>query len=242
MCAYEARSKLGIEHPDYLYPASKNPYAKRFADFETFALTDNATERLRGRWLQAGFPGRVQTGPLHVEVGCNAGHVLVEWAKRDPAAAYVGVDWKMKAIARGAEKLKKHELPNARLVRAHAARLPYIFGEGEIDFLYLYFPDPWPKKGDWKHRFVTQATLRRVHPLLKKGGVMHIKTDHDAYFEWMLEHITATSDLWEVRELTRDLHAGHPDPTLLKIPDVTLFEGLFVKDGIKVKSVKLVAR
>jgi tRNA (guanine-N7-)-methyltransferase len=168
--------------------------------------------------------------------------VIVEWAAARPEAAYIGLDWKFKPIFRGAEKATKKALSNVIFFRAHAERLPYMFGPGEIDFLYLFFPDPWAKKSQKKNRFVTPERLRKVHELLRPGGVFHIKTDHLEYFEWMENAFRETEDLWNVLEHTRDLHEGHPDPTSLQIPQVTLFERLFIKDGIKINSLKLQKR
>jgi tRNA (guanine-N7-)-methyltransferase len=115
-----------------------------------------------------------------------------------------------------------------------------MFGPGEVDALYLYFPDPWPKKAQKKNRFLNERRLRDIHGILKPGGVFHIKTDHPGYFEAMEEAIAATRELWDIRERTADLHAGNPEASELKIPDVTLFERLFIADGLPIHSVKLV--
>ena len=91
------------------------------------------------------FPPRLNAKPdleLHVEIGCNAGHVIVEWAKQNPQRAYIGIDWKFKPIFRGVEKGLKRGLDNLIFFRAHADRLKYMFGESEIDRLSLFFLIP----------------------------------------------------------------------------------------------------
>jgi tRNA (guanine-N7-)-methyltransferase len=233
-------NRLPVTHPEYRYPPSRNPYWKKVPLLAKRLYADNDAEKQRGSWLPSAFPSP-QAGPLHVELGANAGHVVVEWAARDPAAAYIGLDWKIKAAVRAAEKGAKRQLPNLTFIRANAARLKYIFAPGEIDFLYLFFPDPWAKKAQLKHRFVTPENLREIAHLLKPGSVFHIKTDHADYFEWMVAAIAEVEKegVLESFELTRDLHAGHRAPETLEIPDVTLFEKLFIKDGIPIKSVKL---
>jgi hypothetical protein len=47
---------------------------------------------------------------------------------------------------------------------------------------------------------------------------------------------------WTVEKLTRDLHAGHADPLSLEIPDVTLFEKLFIRKKIPIHSMWLKRR
>jgi tRNA G46 methylase TrmB len=90
-----------------------------------------------------------------------------------------------------------------------------------------------------KNRFLNEARLRDLHALLAPGGVFHIKTDHAGYFEAMEESIAATRDLWDARERTTDLHGSNPKARELRIPEVTLFERLFIADGKPICSVKL---
>jgi tRNA (guanine-N7-)-methyltransferase len=239
-------TRLPLSHPEYRYSVSRNPYQAKVRGIEGRVFSDNDSETHRGHWrTQFADAPRMPADPrrpLHVEIGCNAGHVVVEWAARNPATAYMGLDWKFKPIFRGVEKGAKRKLENLLFLRAHADRLHYMFGPGEIDFLALYFPDPWAKKSQLKNRWLTVERLRQVATLVRPGGVFHIKTDHLGYFEWMEEAIRQVPDLWEPTEHTRDLHTGHPDPQSLKIPEVTLFEGLFIKDGIKINSIKLIRR
>src|SRR6185437_16010077 len=179
---------LPVHHPEFRYPDSKNPYWSKLKQFAGRVYSDNSTEEYRGRWRER-FAAEI-SGDLHVEIGCNAGHVVLEWAARNPTSRYVGIDWKFKPIFWGIEKALKRDIRNLLFFRAHAERLPFMFGEGEIDFLYLFFPDPWPKKKQWKNRFLTALALARIAPAVKKGGIFHIKTDHAGYFDWMLEAIS----------------------------------------------------
>jgi len=243
MCPSPSANRLPIDHPDFQYPASKNPYWTKVKELQGRIYSDNDTESHREKWRgQFLDHDKSSQRELHVELGCNAGHVVLEWAARNPKAAYIGLDWKFKPIYRAAEKAAKRGISNVLFLRAHAERLRYMFGEGEIDRLYLFFPDPWPKKAHWKNRFLTAQRLRELAPLLKKTGVFHIKTDHPGYFEWMEDALREASDFWSVLERSTDLHAGHPAPGKLEIPEVTLFEKLFIKDGIKIHSLKLKPR
>ncbi len=229
--------KVPVEDSAYRYPPSKNPYWEKLKATSPYGFSDHETENHRGEW-RSRFQAPLANAPLHVEIGCNAGHVLTEWAKKNPEIAYIGIDWKMKAIHRGMEKAHKHGLKNAIYLRGHAGRLHYIFAPNEIDRLHLFFPDPWPKKSDWKHRFFTAERLRMVTPLVKVGGIFEIKTDHAGYFEWM-EKALATFQAehgkpWEIEFRSANLHENHPNPQSLTIPEVTLFERLFIKDGLPI--------
>jgi tRNA (guanine-N7-)-methyltransferase len=231
------------------YIPSYNPYWEKIKNhYEQSAKPviyyDYETEKFKGQWrdrfISQSSPASKQSQRLlHVEIGCNKGHVIREWAKQNPKDLYIGIDWKMKMIYHGFEKSVIDQQENLLLFRAHADRIDHMFAPEEIDRLYIYFPDPWAKKSQLKNRFISEKTLALIHPLLSSTGVVHIKTDHDEYFEWVLHSLKKVETLWESFELTYDLHAGHPHPELLKIPEVTLFEKLFIKDGIKIKSIKL---
>lgn len=233
-----------MNHPDFRYSDSRNPYWKKLKALPGIAFTDNDTETHQGKWREH-FDGlrapekSTARRELSVEIGCNTGHVIREWAARDPANDYIGIDWKFKIIHRGAEKTLAQGLKNLVLFRAHAERLNYMFGPAEVDHLFLFFPDPWPKKGELKNRFLNAENLRHAATVVRPGGTFQIKTDHLGYFEWMEAAIAEVPELWEVTSRTNDLHVNCPDPTKLKIPEVTLFERLWIKDGIKINSVWL---
>ncbi len=236
-----------VSSPEFRYAPSKNIYWEKLKNLPEglrgLAYTDHDTEAHRGEWRKH-FPvssskASVSGIPLHVEIGCNAGHVCLEWARQNPNALYIGIDWKFKQIYRLAEKSQKFEVRNLLAFRANADRLPFMFTEGEIDFLHMFFPDPWPKKAQKKNRTADREWLLSVAPLLSETGIFHLKTDHAEYFEFILENLHSLGDTFEIIEMTRDLHAGNPNAKLLTIPAVTLFERLFIKDGLPIHSVKV---
>jgi tRNA (guanine-N(7)-)-methyltransferase len=235
--------KLPISHPDYRYSGSANPYWKKVQTYGASVMTDNQTEQFRGRWREQ-FVGVVGAAvlPLVVEIGCNAGHVIVEEAKRCPDRLFIGIDWKFKAIARAADKSQKLGLKNLILLRAHAERLRYMFGEGEITKLNLFFPDPWAKKSQLKNRFFTSDRLKEIAPLMSESGEFEARTDHPGYFEWMRAAVDASEREWTKIDETHDRHKDNPQAHLLKPPDVTLFESLFVKDGLPIHLIRLLRR
>ena len=237
---------LRLTDPAYRYPGSGNLYWKKLQAIKPFAIADNACELAERQFTLD--PNR----PLHVELGCNGGHVTLEWAKQNPNHQYIGIDWKFKQIFFAAEKAQLRGLTNATFMRAYLERLQFIFSKNEVDFMYLFFPDPWPKKKQKKNRFLTTERLLTIHSLLKKGGIFHIKTDHAEYFDSMLEELKAviappekpngaTEPSFEILELTKNLHEKNENARGLTIPDVTLFERIFIKQGLPIHSLKLKA-
>jgi len=228
-------TRLPVHHPEYRYPPSPNPYWEKLRAAQGQVYLDNQTENHRGNWKSvlsnaAGHP----LDELHVELGCNGGHVILEWARLNPSHAYLGLDWKFKQIHRAFEKAQKKGLRNIGFLRAHAIRLGQIFGPSEIDHLHLLFPDPWPKKSQWNNRLITPEWLREAASVVHSGGLFEIRTDHSGYFDWMKAALTQVQDIWQTSSESRDFYAGRANLHALEIPEVTLFERLFIKDGIPI--------
>ncbi len=232
-----------VSKPDFQYARSFNIYWDKLnqlpPELEGLAWSDGKTEVNKGKWRDSFKAPTPADAFLNVEVGCNAGHVSVEWAKQNPNHRYIGIDWKFKMVYKFAEKIAKFKLENLLAFRANAERLQFMFAPGEIDYLNMFFPDPWPKKAQMKNRTANSDWLRSVAPLLSARGHFHLKTDHEEYFDFILANLEELKDVYDVIECTRNLHANHPNPKSLQIPDVTLFERLFIKDGLPIYSVKI---
>ena len=223
--------------PDFTYRSARNPYARTLPSLRPYVYLDGEGESHRGRWRNA-FGAHPRT-PLHVEIGCNGGHWILGKAAQHPEILFLGLDWKFKQIQRAAEKRQELGLINVRFLRASAERLFQIFDPQEVDQLYLLFPDPWPKRAQRKNRYYNDQNLRRMHEVLAPGGRLTVRTDHPQYFAQMLEVTQRVPEPWKLLTHQVDKYAGHPDPQALVIPDVTLFERLFIRQRIAIQELEL---
>ena len=73
------------------------------------------------------------------------------------------------------------------------------------------------------------AFLALYAQLLPLGGEIWFKSDNDPLFEWSLEQFEAQG--WELRELTRDLHANGP------VGVMTDYEATFHAEGVTINRV-----
>ncbi len=223
-----SKKNATVQSPDFKYRKSENPYSEKIRSQAPFAYTDDDTEHLRGQWRRAN-----ETDRIVVEIGCNGGHVLNEHAVQNPNAHHIGIDWKFKQISLAADKALRRGLTNVTYLRANAQRLHYIFAESEIDELHVYFPDPWPKRAQRQNRLLSHEWFELIHPLLTQKARIHFKTDHREYFETVLEELTPFSG-FEILSMTKDKHAQNPKAEQMMFPQVTLFERLFIKDGLPI--------
>jgi tRNA (guanine-N7-)-methyltransferase len=217
--------------PDFKY-THDNPYHDKLAVFDSFVLRDEAAETNMRQWNKM-FQNEL---PLEVEIGTGYGEFMLEYCQKYPNINFIGLDHRFKRSFSLAKKLDKLEHKNFRYLRARGERLEFMFGESEVQSVFYFFPDPWPKSRHHKKRLFQKPFLDACHKVLKPGGTLFVKTDHDGYFEWMLNQIKDDSR-FEVLIQSRDLRAEHPEHFLSQF--TTKFEKIFLSQGTLIKSIVL---
>lgn len=186
------------------------------------AVLEDAPEEKRGTWLAA-FPGHTA---LHLELGCGKGRFTADTAGAQPDVLLAAVERVPDAMVVAMERVTERGLANVRFLDRDAAALPDIFAPGEVSRIYINFPDPWRKTRQFKRRLTAPAFLKIYESLLVPRGEIWFKTDNSPLFEWSLEQFEAGG--WELREVTRDLHAGGVAGVL------TDYEAKFIQQGMRI--------
>lgn len=138
---------------------------------------------LRGKWLES-FPGYDR---LYLELGCGKGRFTCEQALREPDVLLLALEKVPDAMVVAMERVVEQGIPNVRFLDRDAELLPEMFAPGEISRLYINFPDPWPKKKQFKRRLTAPEFLDKYRALLPEGGAVWFKTDNGPLFDWSLE-------------------------------------------------------
>lgn len=206
--------------------------------YESNASSDNVIEpekpiydRIASNWQKEYFQNN---HPITVELGCGKGEYTIGLAQNFPDRNYIGIDLKGDRIFVGSQKAYELGLDNVAFVRSRIELLPEIFIPGEIDEIWLTFPDPRPKDRDEKHRLTNMFYLNLYRSLLVKDGWFRFKTDSTSLFEYTLETLQGfkikefdyTSDLYNSSMLEE--HHG------LK----TKYEKIWTAKGERIKYLK----
>lgn len=144
---------------------------------------------------------------LYLELGCGKGQFLLEQARQDPAAGFIGIEGQDSVLLRALEKTGAAEIANIRFVHMFVRDIRDLFADGELSGIYLNFSDPWPKKRHAKRRLTYGEYLVRYKQVLAADGFIAVKTDNDGLFDFTLEEAQRMG--LEIREMTRDLHNSH---------------------------------
>ena len=141
---------------------------------------------------------------LWVEVGCGKGKFTAETAQANPDVLLIAVERCREAMVVAMEKAKSMGLTNVFFIDMDVEKIEEIFAPGEIDRLFINFPDPWPRKKNAKRRLTHRGFLDKYCRVVRTGGEVHYKTDNAPLFEFSVEEFAACG--LEVKNLTRDLH------------------------------------
>ena len=217
----------------------KNPYHEKLAEFDEFVLRDEDAETNLGNWNKDVFK---KDAPLCVEIGTGYGHFMHYYCGQNPDVNFIGLDFRFKRSYNLARQLSKLENRNFKYLRARGERIEFMFDENEVDSLFYFFPDPWPKKKHHKKRLFQMPFLRAAYKVLRPGGTLFVKTDHDGYAEWMAEFVdnSETLELFDIKLKTFDLYQDAPDHFLASFQ--TKFEKIFLKQETPIKAFELVSK
>jgi tRNA (guanine-N7-)-methyltransferase len=187
---------------------------------------------LKGKWRTEYFNN---DNPIVLELGCGKGEYTTGLARHYPDRNFIGVDIKGARIFVGAKEALDDELTNVAFLRAKIDFIETYFEAGEVDEIWLTFSDPQPAKP--RKRLTSEQFINRYKTILKKDGLVHLKTDSDVLFESTEAEIKEHG--YKVVELTWDLYKSLPedlDPTIRDILHIkTHYEQLFTAKGSVIK-------
>ncbi|MEO6907075.1 MAG: tRNA (guanosine(46)-N7)-methyltransferase TrmB [Abditibacteriaceae bacterium] len=211
------------------YVEFRNPYvAIAQQEEERGVFLEDAARARRGDWHKSTFNVTEQTS-LDLEIGVGNGEFLAHHAASHPERCMLGIERKFKPLVQSLKRAKRAGLQNAALLRYQAGYLDEIFAPNELNNIYLFFPDPWPKTKHHKNRLVNDEFLKSTFILQRADSRFEIKTDNDEYFEWILRF--AKNSQYEIEAQTTDLHQSR-----LNVANfMTQFERLWTGKGLKTK-------
>jgi tRNA (guanine-N7-)-methyltransferase len=171
--------------------------------------------------------------PIVLELACGKGHYTLGMGRKDASKNFIGVDIKGARLYTGAKFAQDEGLDNIRFSRFRIEFIDEVFAEGEVDEIWITFPDPQPKKA--KNRLTHPFFLDKYKQVLKPDGNIHLKTDNTYLFEFTVGVLAGMRI--EPGKLTRNLYDSKLyEEEILQIK--THYEELFVGEGEKIKYCK----
>ena len=121
-----------------------------------------------------------------LEIGCGHGHWLNHYSKLNSSNVFVGIDLISKRIRKANSKKIKQNNENLFFLKSEASEFLQSIPEGlKISNIFLFFPDPWPKKRHHKRRLIQSSFLDLLHSCTNDKSKFYFRTDHLEYFQWV---------------------------------------------------------
>lgn len=204
--------------------------------FRIIEERDNVIERtkeiydvMKGQWRQGYFKNN---NPITLELACGRGEYSVNLAKLFPDKNFIGVDIKGERIWKGSTDALEQNLKNVAFLRTPILLIENFFEPGEVDEIWITFPDPRPRKRDIKRRLTSPRYIEIYKRLVKTGSYIRLKTDNTPLYQYSLEEMQGRTDINDLR-FTDDLYGSDLQPECFDIK--TRYEQQFAAKGERIK-------
>lgn len=153
---------------------------ERFAELKTFSNVLQFPEGMAGKWNEF-FQNN---NPVTLELACGKGEYAVGLGQLYPEQNFIGIDIKGNRIWVGAKNALQQELGNVAFLRTQIDQLTDYFANGEVQSIWITFPDPQLRFSKAKKRLTHPKFLRLYKQILVPGGHIHLKTDSPDLYEF----------------------------------------------------------
>jgi tRNA (guanine-N7-)-methyltransferase len=153
---------------------------QRFAEIETFANVLQYPTGMAGNWKNFFH----NDNPVTLELACGKGEYAVGLGRLFPDRNFLGVDLKGNRIWVGAKKALNENLSNVGFLRTQIDQVASYFAPGEVQEIWLTFPDPQLRTSRAKKRLTHPKFLRLYQQILAPGGYIHLKTDSPSMYRF----------------------------------------------------------
>lgn len=175
--------------------------------FRRGTLTENQHDLFEKRWPELGrvledevidldsWFGRSGAKTI-VEIGSGTGTSTAAMAPKEADTNIIAVELYKPGLAKLLGQIEREGIENIRMIRGDGIEVMMRMFEPEsLDGIRVFFPDPWPKARHHKRRIIQSGTLNLFASRLKRGGVLHVATDHAGYAEWIDELVEVEPSL-----------------------------------------------
>lgn len=199
---------------------------QRFEAINSFPNVLQYPEGMAGAWHDL-FKNN---HPITLELACGKGEYTVGLANLFPERNFLGVDIKGNRIYTGAKRCLESGISNAAFLRTDIEQIDRYFGPGEVEEIWITFPDPQLRISKAKKRLTHPRFLRAYHKFLRPHGTIHLKTDSPVLYSFTRLVIEMYG--LHLHEFSEDLHSGNPISQALSIQ--TYYESLDIAQSRKV--------
>lgn len=196
-------------------------------EYREYAFNEERAPLNKGLWRQDVFKSSPMS-LMDLEIGTGNGTHFKHRCEKYPDRQIVGLELKYKPLIQTIRSVRRLHLENGRVCRIHAFNLDQVFETGEVNDIFIHFPDPWTSPRKPKNRLVNQRMAAVLHELQRPGSRLEVKTDSREFFDWAVEILRASP----YQELMVD-YDWHNNPQSQGLHR-TQFEKIFSTQGLPI--------
>jgi tRNA (guanine-N7-)-methyltransferase len=161
-------------------------------------LTKSQQQALENYWHKYGieFDSTVldleavfnRPAPVVMDIGVGTGDTTFFHAKNHPENNYLAIEVHKPGIGRLLNSIETNDLNNIKIISHDVVDvLREQIPDRTLSQIFIFFPDPWPKKKHHKRRLINKDLLGLIKQKLTLNGRLHIATDWQNYAEHIQE-------------------------------------------------------
>lgn len=199
---------------------------ERFEAIKHFKNVLEYPQGMEGKWSV--FFGN--NHPITLELACGKGEYALGLGRLYKDRNFIGVDVKGNRIWKGAKTALGEGLTNVAFLRTQIEKIETYFSPGEVNDIWITFPDPQLRLSRMSKRLTHPKFLRLYQQILAANGQIHLKTDSPDLYQFTCEVIRFYG--LSLVESIEDINAYSPIPEVLAIK--TYYEGLDIAKSKKI--------
>ncbi len=166
-------------------------------------MTESQRQALKNYWQDYGIEYKQgpidlidifgRTAPTVMDIGTGMGGSCIAMASEHPENNYLAIEVHRPGVGSLLRQAHDDDLENVRVSSHDVIEvLQYQIPPKSLDEIYIFFPDPWPKKRHFKRRLINPEFLRLLASRLKSHARVFIATDWGDYAESILAAVAET--------------------------------------------------
>ncbi len=203
------------------------PWADEYLKNSNKVISD--FRNVKGNWNNNIFKNN---NKIFLEIGHGKGQFIINNALKNNDINFIGLEKFASVQVIPVKRTEELDIKNLVFISTDANEIEDIFSKGEIEKIFINFPDPWPKDRHNKRRLLYKGFLEKYHNILSKEGIIEFRTDQEKLFEFALEEINEFKK-FEIVEISRNLHKEK------NVEFKTEYEEKFSNNGDSIYFIKL---
>ncbi len=132
-----------------------------------------------------------------MEIGFGSGENILHDAKTHSNIGYIGCEVFTGGVVKLLGNIENNNIKNIRIWHDDAIELIARLPLNALNFVYILYPDPWPKQKHKKRRLINAEFLKIIADKMAPQAELLMVTDHKDYAKHIAENLPEVTNIFE---------------------------------------------